>query len=225
MARFQAYRITCHVNGKQYIGVTTRDYMLRWGEHVAGTKSTRGILWRAIRKHDPENFTVDLICESWSWEDLCVVEKCLIRQHGTMSPNGYNLTIGGEGVVGYNRTPEDIERSAAKHRGIKRSPELVAMVAARLRGVPKTPIHRQKISRGKMGQRPSSTTRLKMSRNNRAARNVGDSNPGAKLSPSQVDRIRSMVANGVAQRTLAKEYGVSATCIWKLVHGLKWKAA
>ena len=51
----------------------------------------------------------------------------------------------------------------------------------------------------------------------------GERMPSAKLSAEQVHDIRSKYAEQhVSQRALGREYGVSHTVIWQIVHRAKW---
>jgi hypothetical protein len=51
----------------------------------------------------------------------------------------------------------------------------------------------------------------------------GESNSQAKLTAKDVLRIRARYADGVWQKVLAKEYGVSIVLIQKIVSGRMWK--
>lgn len=52
--------------------------------------------------------------------------------------------------------------------------------------------------------------------------NVGESNPRAKLTRAKVEHIRSAVAAGETQRSVADRFGVSQQAVSKVVHGLRW---
>ena len=69
---YQIYLIVDKTNNKKYVGQTVqhRGYLVRFNEHVCGTKyaNTR-LLSNAIKKHGKENFTIELIEDNIS-EDL-----------------------------------------------------------------------------------------------------------------------------------------------------------
>lgn len=121
------YKITCAVNGKGYIGLTSQAGRLRWAQHKSDAK--RGvdtILYRAMRKHGIENFSYEVISECYSSLEACVCERALIAAHGTYAPrsnekgNGYNATTGGE------RAFEFIPETRARMSRSAKSPETIA---------------------------------------------------------------------------------------------------
>jgi group I intron endonuclease len=58
---------------------------------------------KAVNKYGKENF-VNGIIEFCSEEDVLQREIYWIEKMKTLQPNGYNLTIGGEGCIGYKHT-------------------------------------------------------------------------------------------------------------------------
>lgn len=93
-------------NGKKYIGQAVKclsngkkwGYLSRWKAHIRESNNNLNycrLLDNAIRKYSHENFIVKLICECDSLEDLNNKEKYYIKHYDTESPNGYNLTSGG----------------------------------------------------------------------------------------------------------------------------------
>ena len=82
-------------SGKCYIGKTIRDVLKRWKQHRQ--KSSRcTALKNAINKYGWENFTKSVI--DWAPEhELNDLERYYIKLHNSMAPNGYNLTVGGDG--------------------------------------------------------------------------------------------------------------------------------
>lgn len=72
-----------------------QDVMLRWQQHrKKGSGCTA--LKNAINKYGWENFTKSVI--DWAPENgLDDLERYYIKLHNSMAPNGYNLTVGGDG--------------------------------------------------------------------------------------------------------------------------------
>jgi group I intron endonuclease len=159
------YRITCLVNGKQYIGITTRTLARRWHAHVrdALTRDRSRALQRAIAAHGPENFEIEAIEDVDSIGLARNRERELIAQCSTLSPHGYNLTSGGDGAIGNIQSPE----TRAKRRAtllsmkIKRAP-ISEETRERQRqsqlGKKRTEETRQKMSKAQKGRAPSEAT-------------------------------------------------------------------
>jgi len=160
-----AYLITCIQTGRQYVGITSRTLRKRWNEHLhdARKRPKANVLFRAIEKHGAENFTIEPLCCATSWADICAVEALLIAQHCTLAPNGYNLTIGGEGRFGYRPSKESVERSAAKHRGLPCHDNTRAASSMFHRGKPKSAEHRAKIAAARRGIPRTDATKEKLS--------------------------------------------------------------
>lgn len=53
--------------------------------------------------------------------------------------------------------------------------------------------------------------------------NGGAANGQAKLTKDQVEYIRTKSIQGSSQSSLAREFNVNRSCIWKIVHGTHWK--
>lgn len=224
---FQAYLITCLISGRRYIGITSRSLRERWNEHVyASRKRARSMtIGHAIAKYGPEKFEMIPICSARSWADICAAEVILIEQWNTQAPNGYNLRAGGEGVFGAVRSPESIELSASKHRGKPCHPNTRAAAIRTHLGRPKSIEHRGKISAARVGTTHGSATRAKISASKMGIScNAGTSNGQAKLTAEQVRESRVRLAAGESQRSIARSFGVHYNAIWKIAHGLKWKA-
>ena len=162
---FQAYLITCITSGRRYVGITSRTLRQRWNEHLhdARKRPKANVLFKAIARHGPENFTMELLCCARTWADICAVEALLIAQHGTLAPDGYNLTLGGEGRYGYKPSKESIERSAAKHRGRPCHENTRAAASAFHLGKPKSAEHRERIAAARTGTKRSEVTKAKIS--------------------------------------------------------------
>ncbi|WLI71494.1 hypothetical protein CPTAKMssTn_011 [Salmonella phage vB_SenM-AKM_ssTn] len=96
------YKITNLTNQKAYIGITTRDPIDRWWEHCNNAQNGSDyFIHQAIRKYGEESFSVQVIAQTNSIEDLKELEIILIKQHGThmSTQKGYNKTWGGDGAT------------------------------------------------------------------------------------------------------------------------------
>jgi hypothetical protein len=82
-------------------------------------RETRGALQRAIRKYGFESIKVEVLATGENWETMCNMEKAAITEFDSLSPNGYNLTVGGEGTLGVKMTPDQVQR-AITSRGCRK---------------------------------------------------------------------------------------------------------
>ena len=122
-----AYRITNTANNKSYVGITTRNIERRWYEHKCVPNSCGQLLAKAIKKYGESAFVIEHIASAIGGTDnLKELEKQLINQCGTMVPNGYNLTLGGDGVFGYKHTAEHNKRNGDLKRGTKHTEQTKA---------------------------------------------------------------------------------------------------
>lgn len=102
------YKATNLINGKFYIGVTTRALARRKCEHfsAAGMGLGNGHFARAIRKHGRETFHFSVLMKCPTGSDGMANE---IRLIAALSPH-YNSTMGGESGGGYNLSEEGRRR-------------------------------------------------------------------------------------------------------------------
>jgi group I intron endonuclease len=98
------YKITNQIDGKVYIGETTRTIAARWSQHKSRAKKPEytEYLYNAIRKYGIDNFTIEEITKCAD-EDRFKIETEYITQYrswvGFEDCNGYNLTLSQEGVA------------------------------------------------------------------------------------------------------------------------------
>ncbi len=88
------YCIENRINNKKYIGITTRSLQKRFKEHC----KAESVIGKAIRKYKKENFIYYELERASTRQDLFKLEKYYIAKYKTFK-NGYNSTIGGDGVV------------------------------------------------------------------------------------------------------------------------------
>lgn len=142
------YLITCLVNGKKYVGQTTKTVEKRFKEHVRRKKS---LISKAIHEFGVENFTVEVLEECETSEQLNARECYWIAYFDCISPKGYNCTNGGQG--GWHHTPEACARIAAANSGENHP----------MYGRHHTPESKALIGASSKGRRPSEETKAKLS--------------------------------------------------------------
>lgn len=100
---YSIYKITNKTNGKHYIGFTSKSIQKRLQDHVNMAKQgSQNYIHRAIRKYGKDNFITELIYQSHELDDtLNNMEPHFIAEYNTFKGVGYNMTIGGEGTIGY----------------------------------------------------------------------------------------------------------------------------
>ena len=161
------YIIINSINDKRYIGVTTRPLHVRWAQHQQDARYARSssILHAAMRKHGVENFSCLQIASALSCDALFEVEPVLIVQHNTRSPNGYNMTDGGEGSPGHPVSRETKQKISAAHMGKRLTNEHKEKLSRSKIGkkLKRTKEHNRKISESKMGHGFSEECLKKMS--------------------------------------------------------------
>lgn len=110
------YLITNLINNKQYVGYTQKSLEERIQTHIykANSKNKKHyfyLLPMAIRKYGIENFKWEAIYETDDLNDVLEKEVYFIKELKTLSPNGYNLTKGGNGGIQSDETKLKISNS------------------------------------------------------------------------------------------------------------------
>lgn len=145
------YDIECAVNGKHYIGYTSKSGAERFAMHLDNARWKRKVaLYDAMRTYGPENFSVTEIAVCKNHADGCFVEAAIIADRKTILPHGYNMTHGGDGVP---MTPEVREKSNAKKRG--RCTQKQREHADRMRGRKQSQEHIEKCRLLRIGKKHS----------------------------------------------------------------------
>jgi len=189
------YLVTNKVNNKKYVGFTIQTIRRRWKSHIwmamSGYKhssSSNIYFYNAIRKYGPENFIIEQIYES---EDINhtknVMENFFILKYNTFwnCEEGYNSTLGGEGTIGYKRTPEQIEKIRKRTTGRKLSPKRIEEMRQYMKG-----------NKYALGMKHSDETKKIISEKGKgrvvseeARMKIGMAHRGKKLSPEQIKNM------------------------------------
>jgi group I intron endonuclease len=125
------------------------------------------LVGRAINKHGVDAFEVTVLQECADPDALNAAERDWIRELRTFKPEGYNMTLGGEGILGLKHTDETKAKMSRTRTGVKLGPMSPSHKAAYLA---------RKVKTGK-GPRPnargwhhSEEAKAKIASNNRHLR-------------------------------------------------------
>ena len=150
------YKITNNINNKQYIGQTIKKRPSdRFSQHRYAARHPESekhppYLHKAMAKYGVENFSFEII-EEVENSKLNIREQWWISQLNTLSPNGYNLTIGGEGTQGFSR-PQTIEEREKRQQSNKsyyaQHPEIKQQIGERTKKLWENEEYRKKVTDG-----------------------------------------------------------------------------
>lgn len=184
------YLVRNKVNGMQYVGQTCWSLEARKERHEKlAEKGSKTHFHNAIRKYGVDAFDWRVLWSNVDKEDLNDLEIRWIELLNTRSPNGYNLTDGGDGFKG-NHTEEAKRQISEKVKAIWADPVTAKQRkdslarAATWTGRKHTEESKQKIRAAKLGTRHSPESIAKMT--------------GRKQSP---ELIAKRVAGMAAART------------------------
>lgn len=153
------YKATNLVNGKVYIGQTTLTLHERMLQHKKDSTRLRNkniAFYNAINKYGFENFNWCIIDEGRNRGDLDYKEHFWINFYRSYihfeDSNGYNMTLGGDGLYGYKPSEETIRKLIKARKGYKHSEETKMKLRKAHLGIPKTKKHRENLSKSRLGK-------------------------------------------------------------------------
>ena len=158
------YSVYCHqnkINGKKYIGITCKIPKYRWGSRG---QNYGGYFGNAITKYGWNNFEHLILYSDITKEEAVMFEQYLIEAFSTnVESFGYNLTIGGDGVV--NPSPMSRLKNSISNKG-KHNPsaETRAKISAANKGKIMSAEARAKISKNSASRRPEVKAKMSASR-------------------------------------------------------------
>jgi predicted GIY-YIG superfamily endonuclease len=203
------YKIMNNLNGKIYIGQTVRPLPKRVTHHICENKFP---IAKALKKYGLDNFTITIIDYADTKEVLDQKEKYWITYCDCKSPNGYNLTDGGEGRRGYKCSEETKLKMkiAASKRII--SPEEIKKRSEFMINRPVSAETRERISRANKNRIISAEQRIKISnslmgrpKSEETKRKLSVANTGKIIPRDQREKIsKSLIGR---THTVSKETG------------------
>ena len=149
------YAIQNKINYKIYFGQTIQDLEKYWEYNKRCAllgKTYKPALYAAIRKYGPDNFSLIHIGDANSKEELDNWERLVILVYGTKNKEfGYNLTNGGDGTIGAERTQEWRDNISAGNTGKTWTDERKLQWSEYQKGKTLSEAHKQNIGIGVTG--------------------------------------------------------------------------
>ena len=217
--KWKVYKWTSMSSGKSYIGITKQSMRRRAGPSMTNYKSCR-IFWRAIQKYGVNDFAVTILHDKLSEDAPIKLETQEIINHKTLSPDGYNLTSGGE-----NPTMSDETRQRISEVKNNPSEETRKKIGDALRGR-KRPEHIGKIiaeSNRNRKNKTSDETRRKLSEIGKGNKNgVGKR---SELTRKRISEGQKGFKNHAMRRRIKGEwmYIISVAMVYYETHNYRMK--
>lgn len=137
-------------NGKVYIGKTSGTIESRAG--VNGRRYVHGHFHNAIKKYGWDNIEHIVLKDGLTDEEACIYEQEMIAKYESFNPDkGYNITLGGEGMVGVKLSDETKEKLRQANLGKKQSKETIDKRVSHYKGKPRSEEVKKKISESHKG--------------------------------------------------------------------------
>ena len=208
------------INDKAYIGITCHKPESRWGINGKRYKEKQKVFYNAIQKYGWDNFEHIIWAESLTEKEAKEWEVRLIALFNTnccryKTPEcGYNMTDGGEGIIGHEYLSGEKHPMYGKHHSEETREKIKLANKGRFSGEknpmygrPRSDEEKKKISDGRKGKtvgennpmygkHHSKEARDKMS-NVRKGKNTGKDNPfyGKKHSEESKEKMRNYALN------------------------------
>jgi group I intron endonuclease len=155
---YSIYKATNTINGKVYIGFDS-NWPNRKRYHKSQHKKTESKFYNAICKYGWDKFDWEVLYQSKDGNHtLKNMETYFIEQFNSFS-NGYNSTLGGDGILGFKHNKEQIQKRTNKVKGRKHSIEWCENISKGKKGKPRlymiknNPMHNPEIVKKLMAKR------------------------------------------------------------------------
>ena len=158
MNNYIVYLFTNRTNGNKYFGLSN-NFHRRLKEH----KKANSIIGKAIRKYDLKNFRITVIHSNLTEKEASNIEKQLIKEHNTITPNGYNNAEGGfTGNTYAGKSKQELK-------------EIKNKISKANKGKKRTKEQRERIAKANKKKKHTQETKDKISKNTkgRTAWNLG----------------------------------------------------
>lgn len=123
---YYIYRWTHIATGRMYIGKGRKNRAFEHPSRARGKIRCRSVFHAALRKHGEAAFSLDFLAAGLSHELAKTLEIAAIAAHGTQVPKGFNITKGGEGLLGVRHTEETRKKQSESAKAWRDSNPLLA---------------------------------------------------------------------------------------------------
>lgn len=212
----EVYLITNKINGKKYVGCTTKGYLQRFKSHLyrSSRNENKEYLHRAVAKYGEENFQVSLLERCHSAEEMFASEKKWIEHHKSFGSGGYNLTEGGEGKVGC-RVPQEVkERLRFLRTGTRHTEEAKRKMSLARQGKSFSEKHKKALSEAQLGSKNHRWGKpmSKEQKQNLQKDNVGEGNPF--YGKTHTEETKRLISERNKSRQLGSKNPAARPCLF-----------
>lgn len=190
------YVVYCHtnkINGKRYIGITSRKPERRWrnGEGYSHNQH----FYASIQKYGWHNFAHEILYSDLKKEDAWEIEKRLIAEYDTTNEQkGYNIGTGGEhGADGSKRTAEQNSRKSQQMKSIMNDPAIASKISKARQGIKFSDEHIENLRISHIGKSPSNKG-VPMSEQQKAVLRERKANKMKKVYCVETDTVYDSIA-------------------------------
>ena len=199
------YRIYFPESDKCYIG-QTNNLKKRMIDHI---KCDKSLISRALFKYDVWKISVLHTCKSRDEANRVEIEE--IRNFDSVTPNGYNITRGGNGCSGFEHSEESKAKMSMTHIGAGHTVETRNRISESTVGYEKTAEHCENLSyalkgnKNRLGREHSDDTIAKMRESK-----LGDRNPmfGKKRSAESSAKMFITKRTKTIAKTVSETFGL-----------------
>jgi len=206
------YRIRNTINGKIYIGQTSKNIATRFMQHTSSAKKQRNNCYKlenAINKYGKENFTIEEILRTENEEDANQLEISFISKYDTIN-RGYNIQSGGRG----NRDIKGSKNPRSK---------LTDTQVDDIKALASSKALNQKELATKFNVNRSTIQRILYNTTWTSPVNIPIYTRQNKLTIKDIREIKTLLADATISKTeIAKRYGVSKSMIGHISKNRIW---